>query len=53
MYTITQKLGKKLGNAHALSRLPQPVTSESDCLPDNLVHLVNLLSATTITAVHI
>ena len=52
-YTITHKPGKNLGNADALSWLPQPVTTESDCLPGDLVHLVNHLTTTTITAAHI
>jgi len=52
-YSITHKPVKNLGNVDAISRLPQPVTTESDCLPGDLVHLVNHLSATTITAAHI
>ena len=52
-YTITHKPGKNLGNADALSQLPQPVTTESDSPPGDLVHLINHLSSTTITAAHI
>ena len=52
-YVITHKPGKNLGNADALSQVPQPVTTESDHLPGDLVHLVNHLYATTITAAYI
>ena len=41
-----------LGNADASSQLPQVVMTESDCLPGDLIHLVDYLSATTITARH-
>lgn len=52
-YTIMHKPGKNLRNADALSWLPQQVTIESDCLPGDLIHLVNHLSVTTITAARI
>ena len=37
-------------NADALSRLSQPTTSSVDFQPGDLIHLVNHLSATTVTA---
>ena len=37
-------------NADVLSRLPRPVTTTSDCLPGDLVHLVNYLSGTLVSA---
>lgn len=52
-YTIRYKAGKDLGNADALSRLPRPVTTSSDCVPGDLVNLVDHLSSTTINAANI
>ena len=52
-YTIKHKPGKNLGNADALSRLPQTVTTDSDCIPGDLVHLLNHLSTTTVSSEHI
>ena len=52
-YTIKHKPGRNLGNADALSRLPQRVTTDSDCIPGDLVHLLNHLDATTISSSHI
>ena len=49
-FTIHHKPGRSLGNADALSCLPQPVTTDKDCLPGDLVHLLNHLSATTTSA---
>ena len=46
-FTIRHKPGKHLGNADALSRLPQPVTTDKDCLPGDHIQLLNHLSATT------
>ena len=53
-YTIKYKAGKKLGNADALSRLPHPVTVPEDkCLPEELVYLLDHLSATPVSATQI
>ena len=52
-YTIKHKPGKNLGNADALSHLPRKVTTNSDCIPGDLVHLLNHLSTTTISSEHI
>lgn len=49
-YTIRHKAGKSLSNAHALSRLPRPVTTSSDKTPGDFVHLLDHLSSTTVTA---
>ena len=49
-YTIRYKTGKSLCNADALSRLPRPVTTNSDKLPGDLVHLVDHLSTTAVNA---
>ena len=46
-FTIGHKPGRDLGNADASSYLPQPETTDKDCLPGELVHLMNYLSATT------
>ena len=45
-YSIRYKSGRFLGNADVLSRLPQAQTTSSDCLPGDLVHLMNHLSNT-------
>ena len=49
-YTVCHKAGKSLSNADALSRLPRSVTTNSDKLPGDLVHLMNHLSVTTVNA---
>ena len=49
-YSIKYKAGQFIGNADALSRLPRPQTTSSDCLPGDLVHLVNHLSETAVNA---
>ena len=49
-YTIRYKTGKTLSNADALSRLPRSVTTSSDCVPGDLVHLIDHLSSTTVRA---
>ena len=46
-YSIRYKSGKDLSNADALSRLPRPVTTTSDCLPGDLINLLTHLSTTT------
>ena len=52
-FTIRYKPGKDLGNADALSRLPQPQTTDADCQPAELIHLLQHLSSTTINAASI
>ncbi len=52
-YTITYKAGKRLNNADALSRLPQPVMSSHDGLSGDVIHLLDHLSGTTISSAHI
>ena len=52
-YTVRHKVGRHLSNADALSRLPRPVTTSSDCLPGDWVHLLDHLSSTTVNAAHI
>ena len=52
-YTIRHKPGATLSNADALSRLPRAVTTSADCLPGDLAHLINHLSATTVSAANI
>ena len=49
-YTIHHKAGKCLSNPDALSRLARSVTTNSDKLPGDLVHLMDHLSATTVNA---
>ena len=44
---------ENLGNTDALSRLPRKVTTDSDCIPGDLVQLLNYLSTTTISSEHI
>ena len=46
-YCIRYKSGKDLSNVDALSRLPRPVTTPSDCLPGDLINLLTHLSTTT------
>lgn len=52
-YNIRYKSGKTLNNADALSRLPRPISTNEDTLPDELAHLILHLSATSISAGHI
>ena len=40
-FTIRHKPGKDLGNADALSRLPQPQTTNSDRVPRDLINLLH------------
>ena len=40
-FTIRHKPGRDLGNADVLRRLPQPQTTNSDCLPGDLVNLLH------------
>ena len=47
-YTIRHKAGKSLSNAHALSRLPRPVTTSSDKI--SCMHLLDHLTSTTVAA---
>ncbi len=49
-YNIRYKSGKTLNNADALSRLPRPITTNSDGLPDELAQLVLHLSTTSVSA---
>ena len=52
-YSIGYKAGKMLCNADALSRLPQPVTTNSDGMPAELLHLVDHLDSTCTSAANI
>ena len=52
-FTIRHKPGKDLGNADALSRLPQPQTTNSDRIPRDLINLLHHLTGTTINASNI
>ncbi len=52
-YTIKYKAGKQLSNADALSRLPRPVTTSHDCIPEDLVMVIDHLSSTSTSAAHI
>ena len=45
-YTIKYKPGKHLGNADAFSRLPRPVTTTQNHVPEDLNILLNHLSST-------
>ena len=49
-YNIRYKSGKTFNNADALSRLPCPITTNSDPVPDELAQLVLHLSSTSINA---
>ena len=44
---------KNLGNADDLSCLPRKVTTDSDCIPGDLVHLLKHLSIIIISSEHI
>ena len=46
-YSICYKSGKDLSNADALSQLPRPVTTTSDCLLGDFINLLTYLSTTT------
>ena len=52
-YTICFKKGKTLCNADALSRLPHPVTTATDDTCTELVNLVQHMSSTCVSALHI
>ena len=52
-YTICYKKGKILCNADALSRLPCPVTTATDDTCTELVNLVQHMSSTCVSALHI
>ncbi len=47
---MKHKSGKLLQNADALSQLPRPVTTTSDCLPGELVHILHHLSSSCVSA---
>ena len=51
--TIRHKPGTTLSNADGLSQLPRPTTTSADCLPGDLVHLIDLLSATLVNTANI
>ena len=52
-YSIRYKPGKQLCNADALSRLPSPTTTTHDCVPEDVVMVINHLSSTSATAASI
>ena len=52
-YTICYKKGKTLCNADALSRLPRPVTTATEDTCTELVNLVQHMSSTCVSALHI
>ena len=52
-YTIKYKPGKHLCNADALSRLPCPTTTSHDCVPEDLVMVINHLSSTSVSVANI
>ncbi len=52
-YTIRYKPGKQLCNADALSHLPSPTTTIHDCVPEDLVIVINHLSSTSASATSI
>ena len=50
-YTIRYKPGSEMCNADALSRVPVPAdTSLEECLPNNLIGLIDLMSTTPLSA---
>ena len=46
-YSICYRQGKMLSNTDALSCLPRSITTSSDCVPGDLVHLIHHLSTMT------
>ena len=52
-YTIKYKPGKHLCNANALSHLPCPTTTSHDCVPEDLVMVINHLSSTSVSVANI
>ena len=52
-YSIKYKPGKQLCNADALSRLPSPTTTVHDCVPEDVVMVINHLSSTSANAASI
>lgn len=52
-YTICYKAGTEITNAYAFSHLLIPVTTSSDCLPGDLVNLLNDLSTTLLSETEI
>ena len=52
-YSIRYKAGKTLCDADALSRLPRPVTTDTDGTPAELIQLVEHLDSTCISAADI
>ena len=49
-YTIRYKSGKCLCNADALSGLPRPITTTTDCVPADVVAVIDHLSTTAVDA---
>ena len=52
-YTICYKAGREISNVDALSCLPLPVTTLSDCLPEELVNLLDHLPTTLLSGAEI
>ena len=48
-YHICYKPGKQLANADALSRLPSPSSTSSDCLPGELTQLLNFIASSQLS----
>ena len=49
-YSIHYKQGKMLSNTDELSHLPRSNTTSVNCIPGDLVHLINHLSTTAISS---
>ena len=49
-YSIRYKQGNLIGNADAVSRLPRPVTTDSASEPAELIHLLEHLQHTSVSA---
>ena len=49
-YSIRYKQGNWIGNADAVSRLPRPVTTDSASEPEELIHLLEHLQHTSVSA---